>query len=114
MRCLVSFCVASHSVSSLECEYSVLSTCSARLHVLLVQKSAYKCGVADVAFLCRPMRIRKDREVSQQCASSTRGPIYAGTMAGILDQRVPHTTMKTTRAVQLRYAALLAKVAGTR
>ncbi len=25
----------------------------------------------DVALLCRPMRIRKDREVSQQCASST-------------------------------------------
>ena len=25
----------------------------------------------DVALLCRPMRIRKDPEVSQQCASST-------------------------------------------
>ncbi len=30
----------------------------------------YPC-LLDVALLCRPMRIRNDREVSQQCASST-------------------------------------------
>ncbi len=39
--------------------------------VLSVQESRLHPCSLDVALLCRPMRICKDREVSQQCASST-------------------------------------------
>ena len=95
-RCLVSLHAASSYVqlvlsSIYVCEYSVPSMQPASItryeedkqvqlipvlkHILSVQESLHKYRFSplllDIALLCYPIRIRKDREVSQQCASST-------------------------------------------
>ena len=73
--------------TSYESEYSVLSTHpigiarykqekQVQLDVVLthlIYTGLHPC-LLDVALLCRPIISRKDREVSQQCASSTVGP----------------------------------------
>ena len=53
-----------YSISQLHCNTSIL------YRVLLTSAELHPCSL-DVAELCRPMNTRKDREVSQQCASST-------------------------------------------
>ena len=45
------------------------------LYKSLLTIAGFHPHLLDVALLCHPMGIRKDQEVSQQCASSTPPPI---------------------------------------